>query len=132
MKRRRGDEAIAVKNVVIAGYARSPFTPAGKGELRRVRPDELAAQVISGLVVKAGGVEVNDIEDLILGCAFPEGEQGLNLGRLVVFLAGLPVSVAGATVNRFCGSSMYAVHMAAGAIRMRGGRSVRSVPASSR
>ncbi|MDP9138114.1 MAG: thiolase family protein [Pseudomonadota bacterium] len=109
-----------MKNVVIAGYVRSPFTPAGKGELRRVRPDELAAQVVSGLVARTG-VDVDDIEDLILGCAFPEGEQGLNLGRLVVFLAGLPVSLPGATVNRFCGSSMYAVHMAAGAIRMQAG-----------
>lgn len=109
-----------MKSVVIAGYVRSPFTPAGRGELSRVRPDELVAQVVSGLLARTG-VDGNDIEDLILGCAFPEGEQGLNLGRLVVFLAGLPVSVSGATVNRFCGSSMYAVHMAAGAIRMQAG-----------
>ncbi len=109
-----------MRDAVIAGYARSAFTPANKGELSRVRPDELAAQVITGLVARTG-VDVEDIEDLILGCAFPEAEQGLNLGRLVVFLAGLPVSVAGTTVNRFCGSSMYAVHMAAGAIRMQAG-----------
>ncbi len=109
-----------MKNVVIAGYARSPFTPATKGELRSVRPDELAAQVVKGLLRKTG-VKPGDIEDLILGCAFPEGEQGFNMARLVVFLAGLPQSVAGATVNRFCGSSMYAIHMAAGAIRMNAG-----------
>ena len=109
-----------MKNVVIAGYVRSPFTPANKGELRGVRPDELAAQVIKGLVAKTG-VATGDIEDLILGCAFPEGEQGFNMARLVVFLAGLPQSVAGATVNRFCGSSMQAIHMAAGAITMDAG-----------
>ncbi|MFQ5765185.1 MAG: thiolase family protein, partial [Rhodospirillales bacterium] len=109
-----------MRNVVIAGYARSPFTLAEKGELRKVRPDDLAAQVIKGLVQRTG-VEPEDIEDLILGCAFPEAEQGLNLARLVVFLAGLPLSVAGATVNRFCGSSMYAIHMAAGAIQMNAG-----------
>jgi acetyl-CoA acyltransferase len=109
-----------MKKVVIAGYARSPFTPAGRGELRSVRPDELAAQVIKGLLRKTG-VDPADIEDLILGCAFPEAEQGLNVARIVVFLAGLPVSVAGTTVNRFCGSSMYAIHMAAGAIQMSAG-----------
>ena len=109
-----------MKNVVIAGYVRSPFTPATKGELRKVRPDELAAQVVKGLIRKTG-VDPDDIEDLILGCAFPEGEQGLNVARLVVFQAGLPASVAGVTVNRFCGSSMSAIHMAAGAIRMNAG-----------
>ncbi len=109
-----------MKNVVIAGYARSPFTAAQKGELVKVRPDELAAQVIRALIERSG-VNPEDIEDLILGCAFPEGEQGLNMARLVGFLAELPLSVAGATVNRFCGSSMYAIHMAAGAIRMEAG-----------
>jgi acetyl-CoA acyltransferase len=109
-----------MRNIVIAGYARSPFTPAAKGELRKVRPDELASQVVKGLIAKTG-IDASDIEDLILGCAFPEGEQGLNIARLVVFQAGLPVSVAGATVNRFCGSSMYAIHMAAGAIQMNAG-----------
>ena len=109
-----------MRNAVIAGYVRSPFTPAVKGELRKVRPDELAAQVVKGLIAKTG-IDTNDIEDLILGCAFPEGEQGLNMARLVVFQAGLPISVAGATVNRFCGSSMSAIHMAAGAIQMNAG-----------
>ena len=109
-----------MKNVVIAGYVRSPFAFAQKGELTKVRPDELAAQVVKGLVEKTA-VKTEDIEDLILGCALPEGEQGLNMARLVVFQAGLPLSVAGATVNRFCGSSMYAIHMAAGAIQMNAG-----------
>jgi acetyl-CoA acyltransferase len=121
------------KDVVIAGYARSPYHFANKGELARVRPDELAAQVVRGLIEKTG-VEPADIEDLIMGCAFPEGEQGLNVARIVGFLAELPQvarivgflaelpqSVAGTTVNRFCGSSMQAIHMAAGAIQMDAG-----------
>src|SRR5687768_3329074 len=109
-----------MRNVVIAGYARSPFTPAKKGELAKVRPDDLAAQVVRALVERTG-VDPGDIEDLILGCAFPEGEQGFNVARLVAFLAELPLSVAGTTVNRFCGSSMQAVHIAAGAIQMGAG-----------
>jgi acetyl-CoA acyltransferase len=109
-----------MKNVVIAGYCRSPFTPANKGGLIKVRPDDFAAQVVKGLISKTG-VNPNDIEDLILGCAFPEGEQGLNVARLLVPLAGLPISIAGSTVNRFCGSSMQAIHMAAGAIQMDAG-----------
>ncbi|HEX9879377.1 MAG TPA: thiolase family protein [Candidatus Binatia bacterium] len=104
-----------MKKSVIAGYVRSPFTPAKKGELARVRPDELAAQVIKGLVQKTG-IRGADVEDVYVGCAFPEAEQGMNIARIVVFLAGLPVSVPGATINRFCGSSMEAVHVAAGAI----------------
>ncbi|MFZ1414793.1 MAG: thiolase family protein [Defluviicoccus sp.] len=100
---------------VIAGYLRSPFTFAGKGELSAHRPDNLAAQVLRALLQRTG-VTPADIEDLILGCAFPEGEQGLNLGRVVGNLAGLPASVAGMTVNRWCGSSMQAIQIAAGAI----------------
>ena len=107
-------------NAVIAGYVRSPFTPARKGALAKVRPDDLAAQVVKGLVEKTG-VDPKDIEDLILGCAFPEGEQGFNVARLVTFLADLPRSVAGVTVNRFCGSSMQSIHQAAGAIAMGAG-----------
>ena len=108
-------------SVVIAGYARSPFHFAKKGELTKVRPDEMAAQVVRGLLDKTG-VDPADIEDLIVGCAFPEGEQGLNVARLIGFLADLPLSVAGTTINRFCGSSMQAIHMAAGAIQMDAGQ----------
>jgi acetyl-CoA acyltransferase len=109
-----------MKSVVIAGYARSPFHFASKGALARVRPDDLLATVIRGLLQKTG-VPAEDIEDLIVGCAMPEGEQGLNVARLVGLLAGLPQSVAGATVNRFCGSSMQSIHMAAGAIQLGAG-----------
>ncbi|NPD66677.1 thiolase family protein [Lichenicola cladoniae] len=109
-----------MQNTVIAGYARSPFHLANKGQLTRVRPDDLAAQVVRGLVERTG-VKPDDIEDLILGCAFPEAEQGFNVARLVVLLADLPISIGGVTVNRFCGSSMQAIHMAAGAIALGAG-----------
>ncbi|MGC1952729.1 MAG: thiolase family protein, partial [Gammaproteobacteria bacterium] len=109
-----------MKKVLIADYVRSPFTPAHKGALGKVRPDELAAQVIRALLAKTAA-DPETVEDLILGCAFPEAEQGLNVARLIGFLADLPVSVTGVTVNRFCGSSMQAVHMAAGAIQMNAG-----------
>ena len=108
------------KTIVIAGYVRSPFQAASKGALAKVRPDEMAAQVVRGLLDKTG-VDPAEVEDLIVGCAFPEGEQGLNVARLIGFLADLPLSVSGATVNRFCGSSMQAAHFAAGAIRMDAG-----------
>ena len=109
-----------MRQAVIAGYKRSPFTLANKGALVRVRPDDLAARVIVALVEETK-LDPNDIEDLIMGCAFPEGEQGFNIGRLTGLLAKLPLSVAGVTVNRFCGSSMQAIHMAAGAIAMGAG-----------
>jgi acetyl-CoA acyltransferase len=109
-----------MKNVVIAGYARSPFTPARKGGLARLRPDDLAAQVVRALIDRTG-VKPEDIEDLIVGCAFPEAEQGLNVARLIGLLADLPISVAGMTINRFCGSSMQAVHAAAGQIQLGAG-----------
>ena len=107
-------------NAVIAGYARSPFHLASKGDLARVRADDLAAQVIRGLIDKSG-VKVDDIEDIILGCAFPEGEQGLNVARLIGLLADLPIKIGGMTVNRFCGSSMSAIHIAAGQIAIGAG-----------
>ncbi len=109
-----------MKNVVIAGYARSPFTPARKGGLTRVRPDELAAQVIRGLLERTN-IKPEDIEDLIVGCAFPEAEQGLNVARLIGLLSDLPLSVGGMTINRFCGSSMQSVHVAAGQIQLGAG-----------
>jgi acetyl-CoA acyltransferase len=104
-----------MRNAVITHYRRSPFHFAGKGALAKVRPDDLAAQVITKLVADSG-IEPADIEDILLGCAFPEGEQGLNLARILTFLSHLPLSVAGTTVNRFCGSSMQSIHMAVGAI----------------
>lgn len=109
-----------MQNVVIAGYARSPFAPAKKGDLARVRPDDMAAQVVRELIARSK-INPDDIEDLIVGCAFPEAEQGFNVARLIGMIAELPQSVAGVTVNRFCGSSMQAIHMAAGQIQLGAG-----------
>jgi acetyl-CoA acyltransferase len=107
-------------SVVIAGYARSPFHFAKKGELARVRPDDLAATVVRALIERTG-VNPAEIEDVIVGCAFPEAEQGFNVARLIGLQADLPLTVAGMTVNRFCGSSMSSVHIAAGQIEMGAG-----------
>jgi len=109
-----------MKDVVIAGYARSPFGVAYKGTLTKVRPDDLCATVVRALVKKTG-VDPDQIEDLIVGCAMPEGEQGFNMARYIVFLADLPIHMGGITVNRWCGSSMQAIHMAAGSVQMGAG-----------
>src|SRR3546814_17072824 len=106
-----------MRNVVIAAYARSPFTLARKGALTKVRPDDLTAQVIKALVERTG-VDPKAIEDVIVGCAFPEGEQGLHVARLISFLAGLPQEAAGTTANRFCGPSMQSLPQAAGPLQM--------------
>lgn len=108
------------RSVVICGYKRSPFHFANKGALAKVRPDDMAADVVKALIADTG-VNAVDIEDLLMGCAFPEAEQGFNIARIVAQLAGLPVNVAGATVNRFCGSSMTTVHMAVAMINMGAG-----------
>lgn len=100
---------------VISAYARSPFHFAKKGGLADVRPETLAAQVVKGLLSRVD-LDPGLIEDVILGCAYPEGPQGNNLGRIVGLLAGLPHQVGGMTVNRFCGSSMQAIHIAAAQI----------------
>lgn len=109
-----------MSRIVIAGYARSPFTPASKGALARVRPDDIAAQVVRALIERTR-VKPEHVEDVVVGCAFPEGEQGLNVARLIALLADLPLSVGGMTINRFCGSSMQAVHIAAGQIGLGAG-----------
>ena len=100
---------------VIAAYARSPFHFARKGRLAEVRPGTLAAQVVQGLLQRTD-LDPALLEDVILGCAYPEAAQGNNLARIVGLLAGLPETVGGMTVNRFCGSSMQAVHIAAAQI----------------
>ncbi|MGJ7552971.1 thiolase family protein [Variovorax sp. RB3P1] len=100
---------------VISAYARSPFHFAKKGALAGVRPDTLAAGVVRGLLQRTD-LDPALLEDVILGCAYPEASQGNNLARIVGLLAGLPHEVGGMTVNRFCGSSMQAVHIAAAQI----------------
>lgn len=98
---------------VIVSAVRTPIGRANKGVLREVRADDLAAIVVKAAVERVPQLDRSLIEDVIIGCAFPEGEQGMNLARLVGALAGLPETAAGVTVNRFCASSLQAVNMAA-------------------
>ncbi|CAN7277884.1 thiolase family protein [Acidovorax sp. LjRoot66] len=100
---------------LITAYARTPFHFARKGALAQVRPDTLAAELIRSLVQRTG-IDPATLEDVIAGCAYPEGAQGNNIARIASLLAGLPHGVSGMTVNRFCGSSMSAVHIAAAQI----------------
>lgn len=105
---------------VIAGFARSPFHFARKGALIDLRPDDLAAQVLRGLVDRLG-LDPARLEDVIMGCAYPEAEQGMNIARIASFRAGFPETLGGATLNRFCGSSMSAMHYAVGQIAIGAG-----------
>jgi acetyl-CoA acyltransferase len=105
-----------IENVVIAEAVRSAVGRAHKGTLALTRPDELAGQVVAALMARVPGVKPSEVEDLVLGCAMPEGEQGLNVARVVGLLGGLPIESAGVTINRFCSSGLQAIAMAAGAI----------------
>ena len=103
-------------NVVIAEAVRSAVGRAHKGSLAQRRPDELAAEVVRGLLARVPQVKPELVEDLVLGCAMPEGEQGLNVARPVGLLAGLPENSGAVTINRFCSSGLQAIAMAAGEI----------------
>ena len=105
---------------VIVGFKRSPFTFANKGALASMRPEDILTQVINDLIVTTN-INKNEIEDIIIGCAYPEGEQGYNIAKIVTFMTGMPEHVGGMTVNRWCGSSMQAIHNAAGSISMNAG-----------
>lgn len=109
-----------MNDAVIAGYVRTPFAFSRKGPLATMRPDDLAAATLKALVQRAD-IDPRLIEDVLMGCAYPEGTQGDNVARIALLLAGLPIELGGATVNRFCGSSMYAIHMAAGQIAIGAG-----------
>jgi len=104
------------REAVIVAAARTAVGKAKKGGLVTTRPDELAAEVIRDLLKRAEGLNPAEIDDVILGCAFPEGEQGLNMARMVALRAGLPESVPGQTVNRFCSSGLQTIAHAANAI----------------
>ena len=106
---------------VIAGYSRSPFTMARKGELIDIKPVNLLAEVVNNLVTKSK-VNKDDIEDIVVGCAFQVGEQCFNIGKLVTFLTNMNIKTSGMTVDRWCGSSMEAIHIAAGKISMGSGK----------
>ncbi|NIA18605.1 MAG: acetyl-CoA C-acyltransferase, partial [Simkaniaceae bacterium] len=104
------------KNIaVIVDAVRSPIG-VKNGQLIGIRPDDLTAQVVKGLLARNEKLDTDDVEDLVLGCAFPEGPQGMLMARSVGVLAGLPQTTAGKVVNRFCGSSMDAVHQISTAI----------------
>ena len=105
---------------VISDYVRTPFHRAHKGELSEVRPEDMLNATVSGILGRTN-IDVNDIEDLMLGCAYPEGVQGLNLGRIATYMPGLPNTIPGMTTNRLCGSSMQVAHSAAGAISLGAG-----------
>ena len=98
---------------VIVSAVRTPIGRANKGVLKDVRSDDLAAIAVKGALERVPNLDRSLIEDVIIGCAFPEGEQGMNLARLVGALAGIPETAGGVTVNRFCASSLQAVNMAA-------------------
>ena len=109
-----------MSSAVIVGFKRSPFTLARKGNLANVRPEDILSQVINDLV-KSTNINKDHIEDIIAGCAYPEGEQGFNIAKIVSFMTDMPEHVAGMTVNRWCGSSMQAIHNAAGSIAINSG-----------
>lgn len=111
---------MTAQTAYVAGYVRSPFTFARKGALAQTRPEALGAHVLKALIERTG-VPREEIEDVVWGCAFPEGEQGLNIGRVVAMEAGMPLSTTGMTVNRWCGSSIQAVQIAAGMLLMGAG-----------
>lgn len=105
-----------MKEPVIVAGVRTPIARAHKGSLVNMRIDDLGAVVVRELLNRVPQIDKKEIDDLIIGCAFPEGEQGMNVARLIGLLAGLPIEVPAVTVNRFCGSSMEALHIAAKAI----------------
>src|ERR1700757_1961950 len=102
-----------MRDVIIASSVRTPVGRAFKGTLRATRPDELAAIAIQGALARVPQLDPKEIEDVILGCAMPEAEQGMNVARIASLRAGLPVEVSAVTINRFCSSGLQAIAMAA-------------------
>jgi len=102
-----------MREVIIASSVRTPVGRAYKGTLRATRPDELAAVAIQGALARVPQLDTKEIEDVIIGCAMPEGEQGMNVARIASLRAGLPVEVSAVTINRFCSSGLQAIAMAA-------------------
>ncbi len=105
-------------DAVIVAAARTPVGKAPRGALRFTRPDELAALVIRDVLTRAAGVAAADIDDVVMGCAMPEAEQGLNVARIASLRAGVPVSASAVTVNRFCASGLQAIAYGADRIRL--------------
>src|SRR5687768_4047266 len=106
-------------DAVIVSAARTAVGKAPHGTLRTVRPDEMAAAAVRAVLERAPGIEPGDIDDVILGCAMPEGEQGMNVARIASLRAGIPVEASAVTINRFCSSGLQAIAFAAD--RIKGG-----------
>src|SRR2546427_8923908 len=109
-----------MREAVVVSSVRTPVGRAFKGTLRATRPDELAAVVIKGVLDRVPQLDAKEIEDVILGCAMPEAEQGMNVARIASLRAGLPVEVSALTINRFCSSGLQSIAIAAERI-MSGG-----------
>src|SRR5881398_2935220 len=112
-----------MREVVIASAVRTPVGKAYKGTLRATRPDDLGAVAISGALARVPQLDKKEIEDVIMGCAMPEAEQGMNVARISSLRAGLPVEISAMTINRFCSSGLQAIAMAAERI-MSGGAEI--------
>src|SRR6202789_2986851 len=102
-----------MREAVLVSSVRTAVGKAPRGTLRATRPDDLAALVIKEAISRAKGVDPKEIEDVIIGCAMPEAEQGMNIARIASLRAGLPVEVSAVTINRFCSSGLQAIAMAA-------------------
>ncbi len=107
-----------MNDVFVVAATRTPVGRSGRGMFRQVRPDDLLIAVLRAVLKQAPGLDPQAIEDVVVGCAMPEGEQGLNIARTAALLAGLPISTAGMTVNRFCASGLSAIQIAADRIRV--------------
>ncbi len=107
-----------IQDAYIVAATRTPVGKAPRGVFRNTRPDDMLAHVLRSVVAQAPGIDVNRIEDAIIGCAMPEGEQGMNVARIGMLLAGLPNTIAAQTINRFCSSGLQAVALAADRIRL--------------
>lgn len=102
-----------MREAVIVSSVRTAVGKAPKGTLRATRPDDLGAAAIKEAVARTKGLDVAEIEDVIIGCATPEAEQGMNVARIAALRAGLPVTVSAMTINRFCSSGLQAIALAA-------------------
>ena len=109
-----------MREAVVVASSRTPLAKSHRGSFNMTRPDDLAAHCIKDVLGKAPQLDAAEIEDVILGCAQPNGAQGNNVARVALVRAGLPVSVAGTTVNRFCSSGLQAIAMAAHQIILGG------------
>ncbi|RRN54740.1 acetyl-CoA C-acyltransferase [Pseudoxanthomonas sp. SGNA-20] len=107
-----------IQDAYIVAATRTPVGKAPKGVFRNTRPDEMLAHVLKAVVAQAPGIDTSRIDDAIIGCAMPEGEQGMNVARIGLLLAGLPNTIAAQTINRFCSSGLQAVALAADQIRL--------------